>query len=135
MLNYPTAPGYPSYNPMISIASQKKMLESQLLNLNMYEQQQKAMNQASQNMIFGKVVNNMEEVQSLPFPQDGSCAYYPCPALNKIFVKMIGDNGTPVLITYVLEAQKQEEKKPSIEETLARINERLDKLEGADSNE
>lgn len=118
---------FPPYNPMISLEAQRQMLQGQLNSLNMQIQQQNAMNQPTQAVITGKIVNSLEEVQGLPCPADGSGAYYPCPTGKRIYVKQIGNDGKVTIVSYIPE---EEQTANGYEDRFKSIEDRLMKLEG-----
>lgn len=59
-------------------------------------------------MAVGRVVTGLEEARAAQIPLDGTPVYFPSPAENKIYVKYVGMNGTPVFNVYELAGQGQQ---------------------------
>lgn len=81
-----------------------------------------------QNMAMGRIVTGIEEARAAQIPLDGTPIYFPSPAENKIYVKYVGMNGTPVFNVYELSVQG---KQPVYADSavVAALQQRVEQLE------
>ena len=79
-------------------------------------------------MAMGRIVTGIEEARAAQIPLDGTPIYFPSPAENKIYVKYVGMNGTPVFNVYELSVQG---KQPVYADSavVAALQQRVEQLE------
>ena len=121
------------YSMQNALEAQKQYLQQQMSNIDMQLagiQQAHQPQQIPTSNLMVRIVNSMEEVNNLPCPADGSSAYYPCPMLNKIFIKHIGNDGKIAIDSYVPEtAETNKDSNTSLSTKIEDIENRLTSLE------
>lgn len=79
-------------------------------------------------------VSSLAEVQSCIVPLDGQITYFPCPAEQCIYTKVIGLNGTPVVQKYTPALVENTENSYSINNEVTQLARRVAYLEGVIGN-
>ena len=120
---------YGQFNPYGSYpAMQNRLaaLEQQYPQMNF---QNSIMPAAQQSTLMGKVVTSMEEAKASPIAVDGSMTYFPCPSMDKIFIRFVNERGMAVFKEYVpkVDAPQVKYADENIVASLAKRIERIEK--------
>lgn len=78
--------------------------------LNVMEQQYQQYSKPQITGLNGRMVTGIEEARASQIPLDGTPSYFPSPAENKIYVKLLDMNGLPIFMVYELKMPNQMEK-------------------------
>lgn len=80
------------------------------------------------------VVSSLAEVQAFRVPCDGNLVYFPCPADNCIYTKVVDLSGVPCIQKYVPENVQSANQNFATVDMLSTLAQRVSTLEGAMRN-
>ena len=80
------------------------------------------------------VVSSLAEVQAFRVPCDGNLVYFPCPADNCIYTKVVDLTGVPCIQKYVPENVQSANRNFATVDMLSTLAQRVSTLEGAMRN-
>lgn len=121
---------YGQYNPYggayPSMQNRLASMEQQYQQMNY--QQNPIISVPQQNTLMGKVVTSMEEAKASPIAVDGSMTYFPCPTMDKIFIRFVNERGMSVFKEYVPKVDAPQVKYAD-ENMVANLAKRIERIE------
>lgn len=116
----------PYYNPyMQNMYLPNQQMQPQQINPQIQPQVQTQQQQVQNNSLYGRVINNPQEILAKEVPMDGSIGYFPTQDQKCIFAKAWTSDGRIETAVYKL-VETEQQHEPNLTEL---INQRFDRLE------